>query len=128
MNRPTNADALEAFWLPFTPNREFKSRPRMLARASGVHYHDTDGREMLDGLAGLWCSLAGHGRAEIADAIAAQARELDFAPTFQFGHPKVFELAQRLAAMAPGDLDHVFFCNSGSEAADTALKVALAYH
>jgi len=128
MTKLTNADALEAFWLPFTPNREFKARPRMLARASGMHYYDTDGREMLDGLAGLWCSLAGHGRHEIADAIAAQARELDFAPTFQFGHPKVFQLAQRLAAMAPGDLDHVFFCNSGSEAADTALKVALAYH
>lgn len=128
MTRPTNADALEAFWLPFTPNREFKSRPRMVARASGMHYYDTDGREMLDSLAGLWCCLAGHGREEIADAIAAQARDLDFAPTFQFGHPKVFELAQRLAAMAPGDLDHVFFCNSGSEAADTALKIALAYH
>jgi beta-alanine--pyruvate transaminase len=128
MNRPTNADALEAFWLPFTPNREFKSKPRMLAGARGMFYSDEQGRELLDGLAGLWCSLAGHGRAEIADAIAAQARELDFAPAFQFGHPKAFELATRLAAMAPGDLDHVFFCTSGSDAADTALKIALAFH
>lgn len=128
MNRPTNADAFEAFWLPFTPNREFKARPRILARAQGMFYYDEQGRELLDGLAGLWCSLAGHGRTEIADAVAAQIRELDFAPTFQFGHPKAFELARRVAAMAPGDLDHVFFCNSGSEAADTALKIALAYH
>lgn len=128
MNRPTNTDALEAFWLPFTPNREFKTRPRMLSRASGMFYYDDQNRELLDGLAGLWCCLAGHSRSEIADAVAAQIRELDFAPTFQFGHPKAFELARRLTAMAPGDLDHVFFCNSGSEAADTALKVALAYH
>src|SRR5260221_7711750 len=123
----TNADACEAFWLPFTPNREFKANPRVVARAQGMFYYDEQGRELLDGLSGLWCSLAGHGRPEIADAIAAQARELDFAPTFQFAHPKVFEAARRLAAMAPGDLDHVFFCNSGSEAADTALKIALGY-
>jgi len=123
----SNADEREAFWLPFTPNREFKANPRIVARARGMFYYDEQGRELLDGLAGLWCSLAGHGRSEIADAIATQARELDFAPTFQFAHPKVFELARRLAAMAPGDLDHVFFCNSGSEAADTALKVALGY-
>ena len=127
MTRPTNADALEAFWLPFTPNRAFKANPRILARAQGMFYYDEQNRELLDGLAGLWCSLLGHGRPEIADAIAAQARELDFAPTFQFAHPKAFELARRVAALAPGDLDHVFFCNSGSEAADTALKIALAY-
>ena len=128
MTRSTNADALDSFWLPFTPNREFKKAPRMIARGRGMFYYDEQDRELLDGLSGLWCSLAGHGRAEIADAIAAQARELDFAPTFQFGHPKVFELARRLAALAPGDLDHVFFCNSGSDAADTALKIALAYN
>ncbi len=127
MTSPTNTDALEAFWLPFTPNREFKANPRILARAQGMFYYDEQGRELLDGLAGLWCSLVGHGRPEIADAIAAQARDLDFAPAFQFAHPKAFELARRLAALAPGDLDHVFFCNSGSEAADTALKIALAH-
>lgn len=123
----TNADALDALWLPFTPNREFKTAPRMIARGSGMFYYDEQGRELLDGLAGLWCSLAGHGRKEIANAAAKQLEELDFAPTFQFAHPKVVELAGRVAAMAPKGLDHVFFCNSGSEAADTALKVALAY-
>ena len=128
MTRPTNADALDAFWLPFTPNREFKASPRIVTRAKGMYFYDEKGRELLDGLSGLWCSLAGHGRDEIADAIAAQARELDFAPTFQFAHPKAFELARRLAALAPADLDHVFFCNSGSDAADTSLKIALAYH
>jgi beta-alanine--pyruvate transaminase len=128
MTDPSNADALAAFWLPFTPNREFKRHPRMLTRANGVFYYDAENREMLDSLAGLWCCLAGHGRTEIADAVSAQIKELDFAPTFQFGHPKAFELARRLAAMAPADLDHVFFCNSGSEASDTALKIALAYH
>jgi beta-alanine--pyruvate transaminase len=128
MSHPTNAGALEAFWLPFTPNREFKAQPRMLSRAEGMYYYDAQGRELIDGLAGLWCCLAGHGREEIAAAIARQARDLDFAPTFQFGHPGAFELARRLAALAPGDLDHVFFANSGSEAADTALKIALAYH
>jgi beta-alanine--pyruvate transaminase len=122
-----NASALDALWLPFTPNRQFKSEPRLLVRASGMSYYDDKGRELLDGLAGLWCCLAGHGRREIAAAIAKQAEELDFAPTFQFAHPPAIELAGRLAAMAPGDLDHVFFCNSGSEAADTSLKIALAY-
>lgn len=123
----TNADALAALWLPFTPNRQFKSEPRILARAEGMFYYDPQGRELLDGLAGLWCSLAGHGRKEISSAVAKQIHELDFAPTFQFAHPSVIELAGRLAAMAPANLDHVFFCNSGSEAADTALKIALAY-
>ncbi|MBL9096971.1 MAG: aspartate aminotransferase family protein [Alphaproteobacteria bacterium] len=123
----TNADALAALWLPFTPNRQFKPEPRILARAEGMFYYDPQGRELLDGLAGLWCSLAGHGRKEISSAVAKQIHELDFAPTFQFAHPSVIELAGRLAAMAPANLDHVFFCNSGSEAADTALKIALAY-
>ena len=120
-------NALEAVWLPFTANRQFKSEPRMIARAAGMYYYDPQGRELLDGLAGLWCSLAGHGHKEITSAVAAQMQELDYAPTFQFAHPKVVELAGRLTALAPAKLDHVFFCNSGSEAADTALKIALAY-
>jgi len=118
---------LSAVWLPFTANRQFKSEPRIIARGKGMFYYDPQGRELLDGLAGLWCSLAGHGHKSISAAIAKQADVLDFAPTFQFAHPKVIELAGRLAALAPKGLDHVFFCNSGSEAADTALKIALAY-
>jgi len=119
---------LESFWMPFTPNRSFKSRPRLIARAKDMHYFSVDGRPILDGTAGLWCSNAGHCRDPIVEAIQAQAKELDFAPTFQFGHPKVFELASRLTLLAPGDLNYAFFTNSGSEAADTALKIALAYH
>ncbi len=118
---------LSAVWLPFTANRQFKSEPRIIARGQGMFYYDPQGRELLDGLAGLWCSLAGHGHKSISAAIAKQADELDFAPTFQFAHPKVIELAGRLTALAPKNLDHVFFCNSGSEAADTALKIALSY-
>ena len=124
---PTNADALAALWLPYTANRQFKAEPRIIARGEGMYYYDPQGRQLLDGLAGLWCSLAGHGRKEISSAVAKQIHELDFAPTFQFAHPTVIELAGRIAAMAPATLDHVFFCNSGSEAADTALKIALAY-
>jgi beta-alanine--pyruvate transaminase len=127
MSSTPKPNALEAAWLPFTANRQFKSEPRMIARGSGMYYYDPQGRELIDGLAGLWCSLAGHGRKEITAAVTAQMQELDFAPTFQFAHPKVVELAGRLAALAPKGLDHVFFCNSGSEAADTALKIALAY-
>src|ERR1051326_1275884 len=119
---------LEPFWIPFTPNRAFKKAPRLIARAKGMHYYTVDGRAVLDGTAGLWCCNAGHGRDEIAGAIARQAAELDYSPAFQFSHPKAFELAARLAQLAPGALDHAFFCNSGSEAVDTALKIALAYH
>ncbi|MGH6988739.1 MAG: aspartate aminotransferase family protein [Stellaceae bacterium] len=119
---------LEPFWIPFTPNRAFKARPRLIAGAKDMHYIATDGRKLIDGAAGLWCTNAGHNRAPIVAAIQAQAAELDYAPAFQFSHPKAFELAARVASMAPGDLDHVFFCNSGSEAVDTALKIALAYH
>jgi beta-alanine--pyruvate transaminase len=119
---------LEACWLPFTANRSFKRSPRMIARAKDMHFYTPEGRPILDGTAGLWCSNAGHGREHIVKAIQAQAAELDFAPSFQFGHPKLFELASRLTMMAPGDLDYCFFCNSGSEAADTALKIAIAYH
>jgi beta-alanine--pyruvate transaminase len=119
---------LEAFWLPFTPNRAFKRAPRLIARAKDMHYFTPDGRAVLDGTAGLWCTNAGHNRDPIVAAIARQAEELDYAPAFQFAHPKAFELASRVAALAPADLDRVFFCNSGSEAVDTALKIALAYH
>jgi beta-alanine--pyruvate transaminase len=118
---------LSAFWLPFTPNRHFKTAPRMLARAEGMHYFDETGRALIDACAGLWCVNAGHGRKPIAEAIARAARELDFAPTFQFAHPEAFTLAQRIAALAPDGLDYVFFVNSGSEACDAALKLARAY-
>ncbi len=119
---------LESNWLPFTPNRQFKREPRLISRAKGAYYYKPDGTEVLDATAGLWCCNVGHCRDEVVQAIQQQAGELDFAPTFQFGHPKAFELASRIASLAPGDLDHVLFCNSGSEAADTALKIALAFH
>ncbi len=119
---------LSAFWMPFTANRQFKAKPRLLVAAEGMYYRTHDGRRLLDGTAGLWCVNAGHGRKEIVAAIAAQAGELDYAPPFQMGHPLAFELASRVADLMPGDLDHVFFANSGSEAVDTALKIALAYH
>ena len=112
---------LAAYWMPFTANRAFKQAPRMLGRASGMHYFTPEGRRILDGVAGLWCVNTGHGRPEIVAAIQEQAQELDYAPPFQIGHPKAFQLATRLADLAPGDLDHVFFANSGSEAVDTAL-------
>jgi beta-alanine--pyruvate transaminase len=118
---------LTAFWQPFTPNKGFQARPRLLARAEGMYYWDTAGRKVLDANSGLWCVNAGHCRKPIADAIAAQAKELDFAPTFQYGHPKAFQLANRLAELAPKGLGRVFFANSGSEAADSALKIARAY-
>jgi beta-alanine--pyruvate transaminase len=119
---------LQSYWLPFTANRAFKAAPRLFARAKDMHYYTPEGRAVLDGCAGLWCTNAGHNRDRIVAAIQAQAAEMDFAPPFQFAHPKAFELASRVAALAPGDLNHVFFCNSGSEAVDTALKIALAYH
>ncbi len=119
---------MAAFWMPFTPNRQFKTDPRLIDSASGMYYHTPDGRLILDATAGLWCVNAGHCRPSIVSAIQAQAAELDYAPPFQFAHPKAFTLASRLAALAPGDLEHVFFCNSGSEAVDTALKIAIAYH
>jgi beta-alanine--pyruvate transaminase len=119
---------LESYWLPFTANRAFKKAPRLVSHAKDMHYYTPDGRAVLDGTAGLWCTNAGHNRDPIVAAIQKQAAELDYAPAFQFAHPKSFELASRIAALAPADLDHVFFCNSGSEAVDTALKIALAYH
>jgi beta-alanine--pyruvate transaminase len=118
---------LEAFWMPFSANRQFKEAPRMFVGAKDMHYTTSDGRQVLDGTAGLWCCNAGHCRPKITEAIQKQAAELDYAPAFQMGHPKAFELASRLAAIAPTGLDHVFFTNSGSESVDTALKIALAY-
>jgi beta-alanine--pyruvate transaminase len=120
--------SLEELWMPFTANRAFKRAPRLLATASGMHYRDVEGRTILDGTAGLWCVNAGHCRPTIVEAIQKSAATLDFAPGFQMGHPSSFVLAQRLATLSPGDLDHVFFANSGSEAVDSALKIALAYH
>jgi beta-alanine--pyruvate transaminase len=119
---------LEALWLPFTPNRQFKAKPRLLARASGMHYWTPDGRQILDGVAGLWCVNAGHGRREITEAVASQLETMDYAPPFQMAHPAAFALANELVKIAPAGLDHVFFTNSGSEAVDTALKIALAWH
>ncbi|MGI9127761.1 MAG: aspartate aminotransferase family protein [Roseomonas sp.] len=123
--RPNN---LDAFWMPYSDNKYFKDRPRMLARAEGMHYYTPEGREILDGTSGLWCCNAGHGRREIVEAIQKQAAIMDFAPAFQLGHPIAFEAAARVADMTPDGLDRVFFTNSGSESADTALKIALAYH
>ncbi len=125
MTPPATAPAannLEAFFMPFTANRQFKKNPRLLARAKGVHYWTPEGRKVIDGTAGLWCVNAGHGREEIKQAIAQQLEEMDYAPSFQMGHPKSFELAARHAAMLPGDLDHAFYCNSGSEAVDSCAQ------
>jgi len=119
---------LDAFWMPFTANRQFKAKPRLLTRAKDMHYWTDDGRQILDAVAGLWCVNAGHCRQEITDAVAKQAATMEFAPTFQMGHPLAFELAGRLAKLAPPGLDRVFFTNSGSESVDTALKIAIAYH
>ena len=121
-------EQMDAFWMPFSANRQFKHQPRLLASAEGMYYQSTDGRQILDGTGGLWCCNAGHGRQRIIDAVQQQIATLDFAPTFQMGHPLPFILAERLAAIAPDTLNHVFFTNSGSESVDTALKIALAYH
>jgi beta-alanine--pyruvate transaminase len=120
-------NSLAEFWMPFTANRQFKAAPRLLVSAKDMHYQSHDGRTILDGAAGLWCVNAGHCRPRISEAIARQAGTMDFAPMFQMGHPLAFELAARVSAMLPDGLDHVFFSNSGSEAVDTALKIALAY-
>ena len=124
----TGSMQLDAFWMPFTANRQFKKAPRLLARSEGMHYWDHQGRQILDGVAGLWCVNAGHGRTRIVKAIQEQAAEMDFAPPFQMAHPKAFELAERVAQIAPAGMNKVFFVNSGSEAVETALKMALAYH
>ncbi len=125
MSTPMNTDH---FWMPFTANRQFKAKPRMLAAASGMHYTTDDGRKILDGTSGLWCVNAGHGHPKIVEAIQKQAATMDYAPVFQMGHPKAFEAASALVSIAPEGLNRVFFCNDGSEAVDSALKIALAYH
>ncbi len=122
-----NREDLEAHWMPFTANRHFKAKPRILARAKGMHYWTDDGRQILDGVAGLWCVNAGHSRPEITSAVAKSLEQLDFAPPFNMGHPQAFELANAVKKIAPAGMDHVFFVNSGSEAVDTALKIALQY-
>ncbi|MFH0298723.1 aspartate aminotransferase family protein [Bradyrhizobium sp. 31Argb] len=123
-----NTIKLDSFWMPFTANRQFKETPRLFASAEGMYYTSVDGRKVIDGSAGLWCVNAGHGRKQIAAAVERQLMTLDFAPSFQMGHPIAFDFAERLAAIAPKGLDRVFFTNSGSESVDTALKIALAYH
>ena len=128
LDRPKVPNDLSAFWMPFTANRQFKSAPRMLVGAKDMHYQTSDGREVLDGTAGLWCCNAGHCRPKIVEAIQQQAAELDYAPAFQMGHPRAFELASALRDIAPEGMDHVFFTNSGSESVETALKIAFAYH
>jgi beta-alanine--pyruvate transaminase len=126
-----NARSLESFWMPFTANRQFKASPRLLASAQGMHYATEDGRKVIDGTAGLWCVNAGHGRQQITQAVERQLSTLDYAPSFQMGHPIAFDFAERLAAIAPGEgaakLDRIFFTGSGSESVDTALKIAIAY-
>ncbi len=124
---PASNHSLDAYWMPFTANRQFKANPRLLASAEGMHYVSADGRRVLDGTAGLWCVNAGHGRREIAEAVSRQLLELDYAPSFQMGHPVAFEFAEALAQIAPAGLDRIFFANSGSEAVDSALKIAVAY-
>jgi beta-alanine--pyruvate transaminase len=119
---------LDAFWMPFTANRSFKASPRLVVRAEGMHYLTPDGRSVIDGTAGLWCVNAGHGRREITEAIQRQAAVMDYGPIFQMGHPVAFQAAAQLAELTPEGLDRIFFTNSGSESADTALKIALAYH
>ena len=123
----TDAAWLDAHWMPYTGNRQFKANPRMIVEGSGAYYTDSEGRKIFDGLSGLWCTGLGHGRREIAEAVGKQAAQLDYSPAFQFGHPLSFELANKLKSLTPAGLDHVFFTASGSEAADTALKMARAY-
>ena len=120
--------SMDAFWMPFTANKQFKASPRLLASASGMYYKTVDGREILDATAGLWCCNAGHSRPRIVEAVKAQIETLDFAPNFSMSSPLPFVLAERLAELAPGNLNHVFYTNSGSESVDSALKVAIAYH
>ncbi len=127
MNKLTT-EQLDAFWMPFTANRQFKDSPRLLTHAQGMYYKTDDGRDVIDGTAGLWCVNAGHCRPEITEAISSQAAKLDYAPPFQMGHPLAFEFAERLTQHTPGNLNRVFFTNSGSESVETALKIAIAYH
>ena len=133
MNKPlttleSQPNDLSQFWMPFTSNRDFKAAPRLLVSAKGMYYKSHDGRDVLDGSAGLWCVNIGHGHPKVVEAVKAQTETLEFAPSFQFSQPLAFELAQKLAGITPDGMDRIFYTNSGSEAADTALKIALAYH
>ncbi len=128
MTSQTNTPDLSNLWMPFTANRQFKEQPRLLAKSKGMYYTTTDGKQVLDGTAGLWCVNAGHGRSEIVEAISRQAAELDYAPSFQLGHQDSFRAATAVAKIMPAGMDRIFFTNSGSESVDTALKIALAYH
>jgi beta-alanine--pyruvate transaminase len=128
MNVQQQANSLEEYWLPFTPNRHFKENPRLLSKAAGMYFWNHRGEKVLDGVSSLFCCNLGHGRREIADAVYAAMQEIDFAPPFQFASPLAFDLAREVAAITPGDLDRVFFVNSGSEAVETAIKIALVYH
>jgi beta-alanine--pyruvate transaminase len=119
---------MDAYWMPFTANRQFKANPRILVSAKDMHFTTDDNRSILDGIAGLWCVNAGHCRPKIVEAIHKQVSTLDYSPAFQMGHPGAFELAERLVKMIPGNFDRVFFTNSGSESVETALKIAIAYH
>jgi beta-alanine--pyruvate transaminase len=123
----TDAAWLDAHWMPFTGNREFKAHPRMLVAAEGAYYTDANGKKILDGLSGLWCTGLGHGRREIVEAISRQAQTLDFAPAFQYGHPQSFALANKIKELTPEGLDYVFLTTSGSDAVETSLKMARAY-
>jgi beta-alanine--pyruvate transaminase len=126
--KPATKQPMDAYWMPFTANRQFKQAPRLLSKASGMHFWTPEGRQILDGIAGLWCVNAGHARPKITKAIAEQTAEMDFAPPFNMGHPKAFELAERLVELTPAGLNRVFYTNSGSEAVETALKMAIGYH
>jgi beta-alanine--pyruvate transaminase len=128
MDGNTRPNDLSAFWMPFSSNRQFKKQPRMFVSADRMHYTTADGRQVLEGTAGRWCCNAGHNRPKIVEAVQKQVAELDYAPAFQMGHPKAFELATKLVELAPEPFEHVFFTNSGSESVETALKIALAYH
>ena len=128
MTPTATASTLDSLWMPFTANKAFKSRPRLLVRAKDMHYTSDDGRTILDGTAGLWCVNGGHCRQEIIDAMMQAASTLDFAPSFQMGHPLMFALAEKLGGILPEGMDTVFFSGSGSEAVDSALKIAMAYH
>src|ERR1700738_1798116 len=119
---------LHSYWMPFTANRQFKSAPRILVSAKGMYFQSDEAREILDGTAGLWCVNAGHSHPRIVEAVQQQVATLDYSPAFQMGHPQVFQLANEVAELFPGDLNYAFFTNSGSESVDTALKIALAYH
>ena len=125
---PQLPNSLEEYWMPFTANRQFKANPRIMTAAKGMYYTSDHGKQILDGSSGLFCVAAGHGRAEIADAVHQALLESDYVPPFQYSHPRPFELSRRLAAITPGDLNYLFYANSGSESVDTALKIALQYH